>query len=214
MNKDIDNIIGYWFGIDDGDVIDVIDVVEDRDGFWFAADSKVDQQIQHRFSDLIIEAGKGNLDAWAETARGSLALILLLDQFTRNVYRGSSRAFSYDDQARTICQQGIQQGFDRQLSSSERVLYYLPLEHSELIADQQQCVHLFKRLAHNVEKKYDGKHTQRFLSYVDYAIVHYDIILAFGRFPHRNILLGRESTLAESVYLKEGGATFGQEKNQ
>ena len=214
MNKDIDNIIGYWFGIDDGDVIDVVDVVEDRDGFWFAADSKVDQQIQHRFSDLVIEAGKGNLDAWAETARGSLALILLLDQFTRNVYRGSSRAFSYDDQARTICQQGIQQGFDRQLSSSERVLYYLPLEHSELIADQQQCVHLFKRLAHNVEKKYDGKYTQRFLSYVDYAIVHYDIILAFGRFPHRNILLGRESTLAESVYLKEGGATFGQEKNQ
>ena len=214
MNKDIDNIIGYWFGIDDGDVIDFVDVVEDRDGFWFAADSKVDQQIQHRFSDLVIEAGKGNLDAWAETARGSLALILLLDQFTRNVYRGSSRAFSYDDQARTICQQGIQQGFDRQLSSSERVFYYLPLEHSELIADQQQCVHLFKRLAHNVEKKYDGKYTQRFLSYVDYAIVHYDIILDFGRFPHRNILLGRESTLAESVYLKEGGATFGQEKNQ
>ena len=214
MNKDIDNIIGYWFGIDDGDVIDFVDVVEDRDGFWFAADSKVDQQIQHRFSDLIIEAGKGNLDAWAETARGSLALILLLDQFTRNVYRGSGRAFSYDDQARTICQQGIQQRFDRQLSSSERVFYYLPLEHSELIADQQQCVHLFKRLAHNVEKKYDGEHTQRFLSYVDYAIVHYDIILAYGRFPHRNVLLGRESTLAESVYLKEGGATFGQEKNQ
>jgi uncharacterized protein (DUF924 family) len=73
MNKDIDNIIGYWFGIDDGDVIDVVDVVEDRDGFWFAADSKVDQQIQHRFSDLVIEAGKGNLDAWAETARGSFA---------------------------------------------------------------------------------------------------------------------------------------------
>ena len=208
MNEDIDNILSYWFGIDCNDVI------EGRDDLWIEADHTVDGQIKRRFSGLIMSAGEGRLDAWAETARGSLALIVLLDQFTRNVYRGSGEAFSYDEQARTICQRGIQRGLDQQLSSSERIFYYLPLEHSEFIEDQKQCVQLFKRLAHNVEKKYAGNHVQRFTGYVDYAVLHYDIIAAYGRFPHRNVFLGRKSTLAESAYLKEGGPTFGQAINQ
>ena len=207
MNEDIDRIMRFWFGSDN------VDVIETRDDFWFGANSRVDQQIKRQFSALVMSAYQQELTNWAMTAKGSLALIVLLDQFTRNIYRGNGRAFAYDKQARAICLQGIERGHDLQLSSSERIFYYLPLEHSELMSDQKQCVQLFKRLAHNVNKKYAGKYEQRFNAYVEYAVLHYKIIDDFGRFPHRNDLLGRESTQAELKYLIEGGATFGQASN-
>ena len=207
MNEDIDNIIRFWFGSEN------IDVIEARDDFWFSTNSQLDQEIKRDFSALVASAYKQDLANWAETAKGSLALLVLLDQFTRNIYRGTGRAFAYDEQTRAICLQGIERGFDLELSSSERVFYYLPLEHSELMSDQKQCVQLFKRLAHNVDEKYAGKYQQRFNAYVEYAVLHYKIIDDFGRFPHRNDLLGRESTQAELKYLIEGGATFGQASN-
>ena len=207
MNEDIDRIMRFWFGSDN------VDVIETRDDFWFGANSRVDQQIKRQFSALVMSAYQQELTNWAMTAKGSLALIVLLDQFTRNIYRGNGRAFAYDKQARAISLQGIERGHDLQLSSSERIFYYLPLEHSELMSDQKQCVQLFKRLAHNVNKKYAGKYEQRFNAYVEYAVLHYKIIDDFGRFPHRNDLLGRESTQAELKYLIEGGATFGQASN-
>ena len=207
MNEDIDRIMRFWFGSDN------VDVIETRDDFWFGANSRVDQQIKRQFSALVMSAYQQELTNWATTAKGSLALIVLLDQFTRNIYRGNGRAFAYDKQARAICLQGIECGHDLQLSSSERVFYYLPLEHSELMSDQKQCVQLFRRLAHNVDEKYAEKYQQRFNAYVEYAVLHYKIIADFGRFPHRNDLLGRESTPVEIKYLNEGGATFGQESN-
>lgn len=207
MNEDIDRIMRFWFGSDN------VDVIETRDDFWFGANSRVDQQIKRQFSALVMSAYQQELTNWAMTAKGSLALIVLLDQFTRNIYRGNGRAFAYDKQARAICLQGIERGHDLQLSSSERIFYYLPLEHSELMSDQKQCVQLFKRLAHNVDKKYAGKYQQRFNAYIEYAVLHYKIIDDFGRFPHRNDLLGRKSTPAEIKYLIEGGATFGQASN-
>ena len=207
MNEDIDRIMRFWFGSDN------VDVIETRDDFWFGANSRVDQQIKRQFSALVMSAYQQELTNWAMTAKGSLALIVLLDQFTRNIYRGNGRAFAYDKQARAISLQEIERGHDLQLSSSERIFYYLPLEHSELMSDQKQCVQLFKRLAHNVDKKYAGKYQQRFNAYVEYAVLHYKIIDDFGRFPHRNDLLGRKSTPAEIKYLIEGGATFGQASN-
>ena len=207
MNEDIDRIMRFWFGSDN------VDVIEARDDFWFGINKQVDQQIKRQFSALVMSAYQQELTNWATTAKGSLALIVLLDQFTRNIYRGNGRAFAYDKQARAICLQGIERGHDLQLSSSERIFYYLPLEHSELMSDQKQCVQLFKRLAHNVDKKYAGKYQQRFNAYIEYAVLHYKIIDDFGRFPHRNDLLGRKSTPAEIKYLIEGGATFGQASN-
>ena len=208
MNEDIDKIIRFWFGSEK------IDVIETRDDFWFGTDHGVDQEIKRQFSALVTSAYQQDLANWAETAKGSLALLVLLDQFTRNIYRGTDRAYAYDEKAKAICLQGIDRGFDLQLTSSERVFYYLPLEHSELMSDQKQCVQLFERLAHNVDKKHQGKYQQRFDAYVEYAVLHYKIIDDFGRFPHRNDLLGRESTPAELKYLIEGGATFGQVINK
>jgi uncharacterized protein (DUF924 family) len=206
MNEGIEKILAYWFGTDDSDVI------KGRDAFWFSADEKVDGEINDQFSTLIDSAKAGRLGAWEASAKGSLALIILLDQFTRNIHRGSDEAFMYDQQARAICRRGIQQGLDQQLSISERVFYYLPLEHSELIADQKECVQLYRRLAHNVDEKYADQYKEQFTFYVEYAVLHYEIIAAYGRFPHRNAIVGRESTSAELKYLKEGGFTFGQEK--
>ena len=119
MDKNINSIIKYWFN-------DEVDVVEGRDGFWFGGGRDIDLQITHQFSALVIEAKKQQLDEWLTTAKGSLAVILLLDQFTRNIYRNSAEAFSSDHLARAICHQGLKQGFDQQLSNSERVFYYLP----------------------------------------------------------------------------------------
>ena len=115
MNEYIDKIIRFWFGSDN------VDVIETRDDFWFGINKQVDQQIKRQFSALVISAYQQDLANWTATAKGSLALLVLLDQFTRNIYRGTGRAFSYDKQARAICLQGIERGHDLQLSSSERV---------------------------------------------------------------------------------------------
>ena len=203
MDKNINSIIKYWFN-------DEVDVVEGRDGFWFGGGRDIDLQITHQFSALVIEAKKQQLDEWLTTAKGSLAVILLLDQFTRNIYRNSAEAFSSDHLARAICHQGLKQGFDQQLSSSERVFYYLPLEHSESLDDQVLSVQLYKQLASSVDASYDGQYRKMFASYVEFAILHYEIIANYHRFPHRNEVLGRESTAKELKYLSEGGHTFGQ----
>ena len=217
--KTIKSIIEYWFGEDERDVI------EGRNGFWFGggeADSEVgsevgseiDRQIKDQFFALVVDAKQQKLDdwdSWVNTAKGSLAVILLLDQFTRNIYRGSAEAFTSDSLVRSICLNGLRQGFDQQLSSSEKIFYYLPLEHSELIADQKTCVELFKQLAESADTKHNGQYSELFASYIDYAVIHYEIIKSYGRFPHRNALLGRESTAAELKYLSDGGHTFGQD---
>ena len=204
INENIHSIIEYWFGDD------AVDVVEGRDSLWFGGGDEIDEQIINRFSTLVHSAAQQQLDEWLSTAKGSLALILLLDQFTRNIYRSSAEAFASDYLARAICYQGLAQDFDQQLSSSERVFYYLPLEHSESITDQELSVQLYKKLASEVDTKYGGRHKKMFAFYIEYAELHHEIIDVYQRFPHRNALLGRESTQRELDYLKKGGHTFGQ----
>lgn len=204
MNKDIQSIIEYWFGADANNV------VEGRDSLWFGGADDIDQQVKNKFSALVADAKQQKLDAWLTTAKGSLALILLLDQFTRNIYRSSPEAFVSDHLARTICYEGLEQGFDQVLSESERVFYYLPLEHSESLTDQALSVKLYKRLASSVDVIYNGRYNTLFAFYVEYAILHHEIIAAYQRFPHRNALLGRASTEREIDYLKKSGHTFGQ----
>ena len=220
MIKEAQAVLDFWFG-ENAD-----DVVLGRDKLWFSGGSEIDLQIKKQFSSLVVDAKEQRLAHWEKNPKSHLALIILLDQFTRNIYRGSAQAFSCDEQVRVICHQGLQQGFDRQLSVSERVFYYLPLEHSELIADQQLCVRLLKKLADKVEKRYASRSEYRcidedvdeyshqyqkmFASYIEYAVLHHDIIAEYGRFPHRNRLLGWQSTEAELAYLKNDGHSFGQ----
>jgi len=178
-------ILDFWFGeIKDGLT------VEDRNKFWFMPNADVDSTIREKFEDLVRQAGSEKLKNWQSTVRGSLALIILLDQFTRNIYRGFSEAFKYDSLARTICTEGIKNGIDKKLEIIERCFYYLPLEHSENLEDQDRCMKLFEELLVRVDK---SKITL-IKNSLDYAVLHRSIIEEFGRFPHRNKILNREST--------------------
>uniref|UniRef100_UPI003BACFEA6 DUF924 family protein n=1 Tax=Stappia sp. TaxID=1870903 RepID=UPI003BACFEA6 len=158
---------------------------------WFAKDDAFDAEIRGRFLQRVEQAATGELDAWAATPHGALALLILLDQFPRNLYRGDKRAFAADGRAREIAARALDNGFDRAFPVNARTFFYLPFEHSEDIADQERSVDLFRRL---------GDQQTYF-----YALLHLDVIRRFGRFPHRNEALGRATTAAEAAYLSDGG---------
>lgn len=148
----------------------------------------------------------GELDDWADTADGRLALILVLDQFSRNLNRGHADAFRGDDKARALCIEGVEKNMHASLSPCQQAFFFMPLEHAECADHQEMSVRLYERLSHRCEPEWreltDG--------YAEYAKSHRDVVLRFGRFPHRNQVLGRDSTAEELDYLEEGGATWGQ----
>jgi uncharacterized protein (DUF924 family) len=175
------DIIGYW-----------------RDAGpkqWFAAKWAFDEAIRLKFEPVHHAAARGEYDAWAKTAEGALALLILLDQFPRNLYRKSAHAFATDPKARGIARAAIAEGFDRQVEPLLRPFFYLPFEHSEDLADQEACVALCERLAQETGDEETLK----------WARLHLDIIARFGRFPHRNAVLGRTTTPEEQAFLDEGG---------
>lgn len=158
---------------------------------WFAKDAAFDQAIRSEYEIVHLAAARGEYADWAETPEGALALVLLLDQFPRNLHRGSAGAFASDPLARQVASAAIAAGHDQAFAQDLRVFFYLPFEHSEDAADQDRSVALIGAL--------DLPDYQRF------AVMHRDLILRFGRFPHRNALLGRESTTEEAAYLAGGG---------
>lgn len=166
---------------------------------WFEKDPAFDAEIRRRFLPLVEAAAAGRLDDWAAQPESLLALIVLLDQFPRNLFRNTPRAFAADARALVLAQQAIAQGFDARLMPVARAFIYLPFEHSEDMAMQDRAVALFSALA---------KHGEEFASYLDYAGRHRDVIRRFGRFPHRNAILGRASTPEEIEYLARPGAGF------
>lgn len=161
---------------------------------WFKKDAAFDATIRDRFGDLHAVASAGGCDDWAETPEGSLALVLVLDQFSRNLYRDDPRAFAQDAKALDIARRALAAGHDQAYPAGQRYFYYLPYEHSEDLRDQEESVALFE--------KHGDAHT------LDYAIAHRDIIARFGRFPHRNAVLGRESTAEEEEFLQTPGSSF------
>ena len=165
---------------------------------WFEKDPAFDAQVRERFLALYEEAAAGRLARWKQEAADCLALIVLLDQFPRNMFRGSGRAFATDPLAREAAMHAIGRGHDRALSPLERMFVYLPLEHSESLQDQVRCCNLMRSLEEFPETR--DAH--------QWALKHHDIILRFGRFPHRNALLGRASTPAEVSFLKQPGSSF------
>lgn len=160
--------------------------------------------LRERFEPAVIAAGSGGLDDWASTARGRLALILLTDQLPRNIYRDTPDAFRLDPLARRLCCNGLERGDDRELRPIERVFFYLPLEHSENLDNQNRFVQLLKGLVAAVEPALTGT----FEDFLDYGVRHRDVIARFGRFPHRNRILGRESTSKEREFLTQPGSSF------
>lgn len=157
---------------------------------WYAKDAGFDAEIL-RFAPLIDRAVAGQLAAWERSPQGALALIIVTDQFPRNLFRGSPRAFASDPLAHGVAERAIERGFDRQLERDERRIFYLPYMHSESMADQERCVALCRAAADE-----EG---------VRYAELHADIIRRFGRFPHRNAALGRTTTADEQAFLDAGG---------
>ena len=162
---------------------------------WFAHDPAFDDQIRRQFQALHLKASTGALAPWAGSASGALALLILLDQFPRNLYRGSAHAFATDPMARSIARDAVERGFDLEIEVLLRAFFYLPFMHSELIQDQDRGLALCEGL---VQAKGD-KRTLRS------AIQHRDIIVRFGRFPHRNKVLGRITTDEEQAFLDGGG---------
>lgn len=186
MQVTIDTVLDFWFG-------------ETDPANWFERSDAFDAVIAERFSDAVATARDGGFDAWATTPRGCLALIILIDQFSRNLYRDSPEAWSADAAALALTRHALAEGFDADLSVSERKFLYMPLMHSEAPADQEACVALFRTLA--------AESPDEAVS-LDFAIRHRDIIVRFGRFPHRNEVLGRESTAEEVEFLKEPDSAF------
>jgi uncharacterized protein (DUF924 family) len=192
-----EHVLKFWFA----DALASPELHAARHGFWFKANPEADAQIRSQFSDLPDRLASGLADSWAQTPKGRLAAVIGLDQFPRNLYRGKPEAFSHDALARRLCEDGITHGDDGRLHPLERAFFYLPLEHAEDLAAQDQCVALMAALPAAM-----GEPWQSALEgYASYALAHRDVIARFGRFPHRNTALGRASTVEEIEYLQAGG---------
>ncbi len=182
-----EEILDFWFG--------------EEDGFreaWFRRDDEFDREIHDRFREDYEKAAAGELDDWKSSPRGALALILLLDQFPRNLFRDAPRAYATDEKAREIADYAVSTGLDRGVRPIERTFVYLPFEHSEDVEDQRRSVELFLALDSELDTP----------DILDYAVRHREVIERFGRFPHRNEILGRASTPEEAAFLGERNSSF------
>jgi len=193
----IERVLTDWFGTD-------ASPGERETQRWFGHSADTDRDITARFGGLIDAAADGALDPWLQTPRGRLAAIIVIDQFSRNVHRGTPRAFERDPLALGWTLDGLERGVDRSLRPIERVFFYLPLEHSESAEMQRLSVDRFEALQAEV----DAAGGTGFAGFTDFARRHRDVICRFGRFPHRNAILGRTSTAAEQAFLDEPGSSF------
>jgi len=194
-------ILDFWFGELDAQGLPD----SDHRNKWFRSDRKFDQEIRRRFLSMVLFASEQGLEHWRKEAGGILAEIILLDQFSRNIFRGAAMAFDQDRQARKLCRQAMEKGQDMLLPPVQRAFLYMPLQHSERKADQDLAVECYEQLARSTQ----GILGDFMASFVQSAGDHREIIARFGRFPHRNKALGRTSTPEEAAYL-QGGKRFGQ----
>jgi uncharacterized protein (DUF924 family) len=179
--KQVKAIFSFWFS-------------KNSSKYWFSKSDQFDADITKNFADLYEDAVCGQLDKWKEKPRSALALVILLDQFPRNMFRNSAKAFFTDGKALSIAKYAVEKGYDKKLSDDEKKFLYLPFMHSESLVDQKTSLQLFRELG-------------QYNSY-DYAIRHHDIIAEFGRYPHRNKVLKRKSTAKEVKFLKKPDSSF------
>ena len=192
MVADWSEVLEFWFGPPDAP-----DFGEPRDA-WFEKSAEFDAEVRDRFVGTWVAAAQHQLDHWLEAPRSALALIVVLDQFPRNMFRASAKAFVADRQAQAVAELFVSRGWDRDMKPAQRWFVYLPFEHAESLALQERSMALFAGLV-----DHSGS-----ASAIDFARRHYDIIKRFGRFPHRNAILGRDSTPAEIEFLKQPGSGF------
>ncbi|MDD9966863.1 MAG: DUF924 domain-containing protein [Myxococcales bacterium] len=191
-----DEVLEFWLGPEQ----ERDEPAEETRARWWRKSDALDREISVTFGDAIAAAAAGELDSWTMTAQGRLAVVILLDQYTRNVFRGSGRMYQHDGRAVATALAGIDAGDDLKLRIAECYFLYMPLMHSEDRVLQERCVALFEALAERGRTWCHGA--------VDYACAHRDIVARFGRFPHRNELLGRASTDEEREFLQEPGSSF------
>ena len=200
MNNKFETILEYWFGA----FPDAYHADPAKIPMWFQNGAQYDSEIFTRFGADYFAACQGELDHWAESPRGRLALIILLDQFSRHIHRGNAEAFAQDEKAQALCLDGIARGDDQNLHPVERAFFYLPLEHAENLERQNYCVAAYEGLAQDVP----AEHRQMFDSMLDYARRHHYVIERFGRFPELNAILGRESSEEEKAFIEAGEYSF------
>ncbi|MBD0335634.1 MAG: DUF924 domain-containing protein [Cyanobacteria bacterium Co-bin13] len=191
----VEAILNFWFG---DPALPNSEYGQQRQ-VWFKKDPAFDETLRDHFLADYERAAAGQLNDWQAQPHSCLALIVLLDQLPRNLFRGDPRSFATDGQALATARYAVQQGFDQALIAVERIFVYLPFEHSENLADQQESVRLSQALVH--------QHPE-LENIFDYALRHRDVIERFGRFPHRNEVLGRETTPAEAEFLTQPGSRF------
>ena len=193
-------LLEWWFGSAETSS----GIVADKGRLWFGKRDSQDLEARERFGGLVEQALAGELAEWTQCPEGWLALVILLDQLPRMIFRDTPRAFSGDARAQALVAQGVAADFDRRLSAIQRVFVYLVFEHSEHLAVQNEAVSRFAALLAQQSATDRGI----FADYLDYAERHRKVIARFGRFPHRNALLGRESTAEEVAFLREPGSRF------
>ncbi|MGB5624931.1 MAG: DUF924 family protein [Woeseiaceae bacterium] len=198
----VDAILSFWFK----EQALSAPQIDRRMEIWFGEDPIFDHEIEKEFANEVAKASKGELDHWADSPLGRLALIILIDQFRRNIHRGTARAFSKDKLALKLCVQGAMEKKDRGLTPIQKVFFYMPLQHAESRKVQAKSVELYSRLAESVSPTL----RETFMTVAQFAELHKDIIDQFGRFPHRNKLLNRENTREEDQYLAGDSPDFGQ----
>ncbi len=198
----IDAILSFWFKERELSAPQI----DRRMDLWFGDDAAFDHEIQTEFSDDVACASEGQLDHWAQEPRGRLALILLLDQFRRNIYRNTAQAFELDKIALKLCVEGAMEKKDHGLTPIQRAFFYMPLQHAESAKVQAKGCELYNKLAAAVSPTY----RETFATIAQFAELHRDIVAQFGRFPHRNTLLGRTNTPEEDEYLASDSPDFGQ----
>lgn len=194
MADRIHKLLDFWFG----DLGQADLPTSDRTNLWFGENEELKKEMVAVFKNEYEAAIKGELVNWAESPRGRLALIILLDQFSRSLHRNSPEAFIYDEQAQQLCRDGLQEKMDQSLTLIERVFFYMPLVHAESSESQEQSIHLFQSLV----SLSMTETTQVYQLFLAYAYAHFRVIKEFGRFPQRNSILGRKSTAEETAFLK------------
>jgi len=198
----IDAVLDFWFKEQELSA----PRIDRRMDIWFSEDPVFDHEIEKEFASEVAKASKGQLNHWASKPRGRLALIILIDQFRRNIHRNTAKAFSKDQLALKLCVQGAMEKADRELAPIQKVFFYMPLQHAESRKVQAKSVELYRRLAETVSPTL----RETFMTVAQFAELHKDIIDRFGRFPHRNELLDRENTPEEDEYLAGDAPDFGQ----
>lgn len=201
MDAAADDVLEFWFGDGRRD----IDAIGDRKKLWWGGGQAADREIESRFGAVHAAACADELGSWKDTAEQRLALIIVCDQFSRSLGRGTPSAFSNDQRAQDLVLEGRALGFDRRLAPVERPFFYMPLCHAEDLAMQELAVQVFEAMHQR-----DSDPRLGYGGFAASAKQHRDIVARFGRFPHRNEVLGREATADELKYLADGAPSFGQ----